>query len=92
MSQQDMAARSSDPALQQFGRLIHSQEIQPLEFIKKAAWLSPEDLFYLGFHFAEGTGPERDFAAGVLKLVVKKSPKSQTGKGARAKLRSAGLE
>lgn len=92
MSQQDMAARATDPALQQFGRLIHSQEVQPLDFIKKAAWLSPEDLFYLGFHFAEGTGPERDFAAGVLKLVVKKSPKTQTGKGARAKLRSAGLE
>jgi HEAT repeat protein len=94
VSPKDLAAdaRAADPALPQFSRLIHSHETDPLDYVKKAAWLAPEDLFYLGFHFAEGTGPEREFGGGLLKLVLKKSPKSQMGKDARAKLRRAGLD
>jgi HEAT repeat protein len=94
VSPKDLAAdaRAADPAIQQFSRLVHSHETDPLDYVKKAAWLAPEDLFYLGFHFAEGAGPEREFGGGLLKLVVKKSAKSQMGKGARAKLRSAGLD
>lgn len=94
MSPKEMAgdARAADPAIQQFARLLHSHEIHPLDHVKKAAWLAPEDLFYLGFHFAEGAGPEREFGGSVLKLVLKKSAKSQVGKDARAKLRSAGLD
>jgi hypothetical protein len=94
VSAQDLApgARTADPALQQFGRLVHSHETPPIELVEKAKWLEPEDLFYLGFHFVEGTGPERDFGGQVLKLLLKKSGKSKLAKDARAKLRSAGLD
>jgi hypothetical protein len=85
-------ARAADPVIQQFSRLVHSHETDPLEYVQKAAWLAAEDVFYLGFHFAEGTGPEREFGGGLLKLVVKKSPKTQMGKDARAKLRRTGLD
>jgi len=73
VSPKDLAAdaRSADPAIQQFSRLVHSHESDPLEYVKKAAWLAAEDLLYLGFHFAEGAGPERDFGGGLLKLVLK---------------------
>ena len=57
----------------------------------RATWLDPEDLLYIGFHFAEGTGPDRTFGGEVLKLVLKRSPKSQVGKDAKSKLRSSGL-
>jgi len=92
-SAKDLAAeaRAADPCLHHFARLIHSHETDPLVHLQKAAWLEPEDLFYLGFHFAEGKGPERVFAGGVLNLLLKKSPKSKLAKDARSKLNSAGL-
>jgi hypothetical protein len=92
VSPKDLASRAGDPAIQQFARLVHSHETDPLDYVKKATWLAPEDLFFVGFHFAEGTGAEREFGGAVLKLVLKKSPKTQVGKDARAKLRSAGLD
>jgi HEAT repeat protein len=92
-STHDLAAeaRAADPSLQQFARLIHSHETDPLEYLKKAKWLEPEDLFYLGFHFVEGKGAEREFGAAVLRLMVQRSPKSKLAKDARSKLRNQGL-
>jgi HEAT repeat protein len=84
-------ARNADTCLHQFGRLIHSHETDPVVYIEKAAWLAPEDLFYLGFHFAEGKGPECDFAGKMLRLVLKRSPRTQLGRDAKSKLNSAGL-
>jgi hypothetical protein len=82
------AARTGDHALQQFARLIKSHETPPLTYVQKAGWLEPEDLFYLGFHFAEGQGPEREFGAAVLRLLLKKSPKAKVAKDAKTKLKS----
>ena len=56
-------ARAADPCLQQFARLIHSHETDPAVYVKQAKWLEPDDLFYLGFHFVEGKGAEREFGA-----------------------------
>ncbi|MGE3805718.1 MAG: HEAT repeat domain-containing protein [Gemmataceae bacterium] len=94
LSAKDVApeARNSDPCLHQFAGLLHRHETEPYAFIDKARWLEPEDLFYLGFHFAEATGPPRDFGAKVLKLLIKRSPKGKVAKDARAKLRSQGLD
>jgi HEAT repeat protein len=93
LSAHDLApeAREADPCLHQLARLIHSHATDPALTIEKAAWVAPEDLFYLGFHFAEGKGPERDFAGKMLRLVVKRSPRSQLGRDAKSKLNSAGL-
>ena len=93
VSPHDLSAegRSADPSLDQFARLIHSHETDPLVYIQKAAWLDPEDLLYLGFHFAEGSGADRNFGGEVLKLALKRSPRSQVGKDAKSKLRSSGL-
>lgn len=85
-------ARATDPSLQQFARLIHSHETDPAVYVKQAKWLEPEDLFYLGFHFVEGKGPEKDFGAQVLKLVLERSPKSKLAKDAKSKLRSQAVD
>lgn len=84
-------ARNSDPALQQFGRLLQGYEAEVLDFLKKARWLDPEDLYYLGFHFAERDGQGRKFGGQVLSLLVQRSPRAKLAQDAKRKLRSAGL-
>lgn len=93
VSSHDLAAdsRAADPALHSFAGLLHRHETDPLQLVAKAKWLTPEDLFYLGFHFAEGIGQLKDFGAAVLRLLIKRSSKSKLAKDARSKLRSHGL-
>jgi HEAT repeat protein len=94
VSAHDLAAeqRQSDPVLQQFASLVHSHPQELAEFVEKAKWLEPEDLFYLGFHFAEQNHrPEREFGGKALELVVKRSPRSQLAKDAKSKLKREGL-
>ena len=85
-------ARAADPALHQFAALIHSHEAEATEMLQKAKWLGPEDLFYLGFHFAEKDRQEQKFGGTALKLVVKRSKKSKLAKDAKMKLKREGLD
>jgi hypothetical protein len=85
-------ARAADPALQQFARLIDSHGDEAREFVTKAKWLDAEELFYLGFHFAEKERAEKKFGGEMLRLVVKRSPRSKLAKDAKSKLRGEGLE
>ena len=86
------SARTADPALQQLARLIGSHEAQTLAFVAKAKWLKPEELYYLGFHFAEKERAEKKFGGEMLRLVARRSPRSKLAKDARSKLRGEGLE
>jgi HEAT repeat protein len=85
------AARQADPALGQFARLLQNPAFDVFGRVGKAKWLDAEDLFYLGFHFAEQTHHAREFGRQVLELVVKRSPRSETAKSAKRKLKSEGL-
>jgi hypothetical protein len=85
-------ARAADPALQQLARLVHNPEVNPAERLKQAKWLDADDLFYLGFHFVEGAGREKEFGAEALHLLLKRSPRSKAAQDAKRKLRSAGLK
>ena len=62
--------------MQQFARLIDGHEAETLEFVAKAKWLEPEELFYLGFHFAEKERAEKKFGGEMLRLVAR--PESVT--------------
>jgi hypothetical protein len=94
VSSKDPAAesRANDPALHQFAGLVHRHETEPIALVEKAKWLDNDDLFYLGFHFAEGKGPEKEFGASVLSLLIKRAGKAKIAKDAKSKLRSQGLE
>jgi HEAT repeat protein len=85
-------ARATDPALQQFARLIDNHDAETLEFVSKAKWLETEELFYLGFHFAEKERDEKKFGGEMLRLVAQRSPRSKLAKDAKSKLRGEGLE
>jgi hypothetical protein len=94
VSNHDLAteARSADPCLQQFASLVHSHLEELTGFLEKAKWLEPEELFYLGFHFAEQDRQGREFGGKVLQMIVKRSPRSKLAKDANSKLKREGLE
>jgi HEAT repeat protein len=93
-SSHDLAAdaRAADPALQQFAHLIQQDDGELLARLDKLKWLDPEDLYYVGFHFAEQEGRAKKFAGEVLRRVVKAGGRSKVATAARSKLRGAGLE
>jgi HEAT repeat protein len=84
-------SRANDPALQQFANLWQTYEAELFDELNKAKWLDPEDLYYLGFHFAEQPDTRRrEFGGKVLQLVVKRS-KGKTAQAAKSKLKREGL-
>ena len=85
-------SRANDAALQQFANLWQTYEAELFDELNKAKWLDPEDLYYIGFHFAEQPDTRRrEFGGKVLQLVVKRSPKGKTGQAAKSKLKREGL-
>jgi HEAT repeat protein len=94
LSSHDLAldARAADPALQQFAALLHSYPEELGKMLDKAKWLEPEELFYLGFHFAERDRREKEFGGEVLHLLVKRSPRAKIAKDAKSKLQREGLD
>lgn len=85
-------ARAADPALHQFAQLCQQDPATLFQQLSKIKWLDPEDLYYLGFHFTEQGGYQRQFGADVLKLVLKRSARSKVAQAAKSKLRSAGMD
>jgi hypothetical protein len=85
-------ARASDPCLEQFANLVHSAGDELREYLNKAKWLGPEDLFYLGFHFVEKNHQEQQFGGAALRLLLKRAPRSAVAKDAKSKLRREGLD
>jgi HEAT repeat protein len=84
-------ARAADPCLAQFANLIQQDDEELLRQLAKTKWLDAEDLYYLGFHFAEQEGRAKKFAGEVLHQVVKRSGRSKLGQAAKSKLRGAAL-
>jgi HEAT repeat protein len=94
LSDKDLASehRASDPCLQQFARMAHNHEQPPIERLRAAKWLAPDEYFYLGFHFSESSDrQERDLGNALLNLVQERSPKTKLAKDAKTKQRAAGF-
>jgi hypothetical protein len=94
VSGKDLAheVRAADPCLGQFANLIQQDDEALARELGKMKWLDAEDLYYLGFHFAEHEGRAKKFAGELLRLVVKRSARSKLGQAAKSKLRGAALE
>jgi HEAT repeat protein len=85
-------ARAGDPCLSQFATLCQGYEAELSAELDKIKWLEAEDLYYLGFHFAEQVGQPRQFGGKVLRLLMKRSPRTKLAQAAKSKLRGSGLE
>ncbi len=93
LSAKNVAAdsRNLDPSLRNFASAVSQDAEEAAAQIGKAKWLDADDLFYLGFHFAEQVGQEREFGLGVLRQVVKGS-KGKAAAAAKNKLKSLGVK
>jgi HEAT repeat protein len=81
------ATRRSEPALELLADVYRSSAFPLLEALKKEKSLDPEDLFYIGFRFAEGTADERSLGEGLLEFLAQHYPRSKVGKSAKNKLK-----
>jgi hypothetical protein len=85
-------ARSHDPTLATFTELVRLDSAAVLAQVEKTSWLAAEDLYYLGFHFAESIEDVfRTFGGAVLQLLLKRFGRNKLASAATAKLKSAGL-
>ncbi len=83
----ESSARRHEPALELLADLYRSSAFPLLEALKKEKTLEPTDLFYLGFHFAEGAIDERDLGKDILEFLVTRYPRTNLGKSAKNKLK-----
>ncbi len=86
------APTASGDCLDLFRQLVRDPAFPLVDRLKKErSHLQTEDLYYLGFHLAEGTPDEKAIGAELLKLVAARAGSSKLGRSARNKLRSEGL-
>lgn len=83
-------ARAHDHSLHHFADLIRQDEPATSKAVEAAKWLDADDLYYLGFHFAEHAGTMGEFGGKVLKLLLKRFPKNKLAASAKNKLKSSG--
>jgi len=81
--------RADDHALRGFQPLLTEKAFKLLDRLKKEKCLDAADLFYIGFHFSEGTGEEQKFGRQLLEHVAKRWPGTKDGKAAKNKLKLA---
>ncbi len=93
VSSKDMShdARANDPSLRHFSHVLGQDAEEVRKQVEKAKWLDDEDLFYLGFHFAEQFQQEKAFGAAVLQHLLKTAPKSKLAANAKNKLKTVVL-
>lgn len=79
--------RAEDYALRGFQALSPDRSFKLFERLKKEKALDAADLYYVGFHFSEGTGEELKFGRKTLEHVAKRWPRTKEGKAAKNKLK-----
>lgn len=80
-------ARRHEPALELLADLYRSSAFPLLESLKKEKALAPEDLFYVGFCFAESSGKERALGEDILEFLAARYPRTKIGQSAKNKLK-----
>lgn len=83
--------RANDPSLELIVELI-SEDFPLFDRLRKETVLTPDELYYLGWHFAEQENSERALGAQILHLVMRKAPRSHLSKDARGVLQLRGLK
>ncbi|MEI8315852.1 MAG: HEAT repeat domain-containing protein [Verrucomicrobiota bacterium] len=78
--------RADDTTLRGFQPLLLDKPFKLIDRLKKEKHLDAADLFYLGFHFSEGTIEEQKFGRQLLEHVAKRWPGTKDGKAAKNKL------
>lgn len=85
-------ARAEDHALRGFHALLRNRTFDLVDRFQKDKTLDASDLYYVGFHFAETPGEDRDLGNRILEQVAKRWPKSEEGVAAKKILKLAAPE
>ncbi|MDD5084689.1 MAG: HEAT repeat domain-containing protein [Candidatus Omnitrophica bacterium] len=85
-----LSQRDADPAIRLFAALVHNSLSFAVERLRKERSLDVEDLYYLGFHFAEKLFELKDFGIQILKMLIRKYPRSRCAASAKKKLSAVG--
>jgi len=86
----NLQARNEDPALNLFSVLARINLSHLLKQVKTDRLLDCNDLYYAGFHFSERLFEQKAFGVDVLKLLIKKFPRSKVKTAAKKKLELVG--
>jgi hypothetical protein len=78
--------RAEDQALRGLQALRRSPAFKLLERMKKDPTFDAADLHYVGFHFSEGAGEEKQFGDGLLAHVARTWPRTEEGKAAKRRV------
>jgi len=79
--------RLADPSLPLFTELLHNPNFSLFkQLLSETNTVDASDFYYLGYHFAEGTAIEREFAKHILEHAIRLSPDSAQSDAARKKL------
>jgi hypothetical protein len=85
-------ARGHDHCLETFVELVSRDSAAVQSRVEETSWLGAEELYYLGFHFAESSEETlRTFGGTVLQHLLKRFGRNKLASAATAKLKSAGL-
>jgi HEAT repeat protein len=90
MSKRDLGreSRVNDACLSQFAHAANADMDEAIKQLEKAKFLDADDLFYIGFHFAEDLGTLKKFGAAALTQSIKLSPKGKVAANAKSKLKT----
>ncbi|HEX9444337.1 MAG TPA: HEAT repeat domain-containing protein [Candidatus Binatia bacterium] len=80
-------SQRQQPAIEMLSEIYRSSAFPLFETLRKDKKLTPEDLFNLGFIFAERPGDERSLGKSLLEHVAAKAPRTKIGKSAKNKLK-----
>jgi HEAT repeat protein len=83
-------AQRRQPAVELLSELYRNSAFPLFETLKKEKRLATEDLFNLGFVFAERHGDERSLGKSLLEHVAASAPRTKIGKNAKNKLKLLG--
>jgi hypothetical protein len=91
LSPKDLAsqARAEDHALRGFQALLRNTAFKLVDRLKKDKTLDAADLCYVGFHWCEAIGDDRQAGTQLLEHVARRWPRSPSGRAARNKLKLA---
>ena len=82
-----VATHRQHPAVVLLSELLRNSAFPLFEALKKEKSLTPEDLFALGFAFAERSGDERNLGTDLLQHIASRFPRNKIGKSAKNKLK-----
>lgn len=83
-------ARNNDRCLGMVSGFIKAQDKDLIKNLFKEKALTPQELYYIGFHFSEKLFEQKQFGVDLLKKMIKKSPRNSFSIQAKKRLQVVG--